>query len=117
MTSFSDFDYIEFFTDIADTDIQERCHAAIEKAIIEQLGELEAIEQFANYHGLIESESELSELFDDENEAWLEKTHLKGDQVAINEEFNNWSDSMCKDGSIHDKQYREYCYVGKYAKD
>lgn len=117
MTSFSDFDFVEFFTDIADTNVQELCHAAIEKAIIDEIGELAAIEQFASYHSLIESEYELSELFDDENEEWLEKMNNRGDQVAITEEFNNWSDSMCKDGSIHDKQYHEYCYVGKYAKD
>lgn len=71
MTSFSDFDYVEFFTDIADTDVQERCHAAIEKAIIDEIGELEAIEQFAEYHGLIESEAELSERFDNENADWV----------------------------------------------
>lgn len=115
MASFSDFDYVEFFTDIADTDVQESCHAAIEKAIIDEIGELEAIEQFAEYHGLIESEAELSERFDGENEDWLLTT--QGDQIMINEAFNNWSDFLCKDGLIHDKQYHEYCYVGKYAKD
>ena len=117
MTSFSDFDFVEFFTDIADTDVQERCHAAIEKAIIDEIGELAAIEQFAEYHGLIESESELSERFDDENEEWLEKMNSQGDQVAISEAFSNWSDHLCKNGLIHGKQYHEYCYIGKYAKD
>ena len=95
MTGFSDFDYVEFFIDIADTDVQERCHAAIEKAIIDEIGELEAIEQFAEYHGLIESEAELSERFDDENADWLEKMNSQGDQVAINEHFSNWSDHLC----------------------
>ena len=117
MTSFSDFDYVEFSTDIAAKSLEEDCRQAVKDTIIEQLGELRAIEQFAEYHGLIESESELSERFDNENEEWLEKMNNRGDQVAINEEFNNWSDSMCKDGSIHGKQYHEYCYVGKYAKD
>ena len=117
MTDFSDFDYVEFFTDIADTDVQERCHAAIEKAIIDEIGELKAIEQFAEYHGLIASESELSEQFEEIDEDWLEKMDSQGDQVAISEAFSNWKDSLCKDDLLHSKQYHEYCYVGKYAKD
>ena len=117
MTSFSDFDYVEFFTDIANTNLQEDCRQAIKDTIIEQLGELRAIEQFAEYHGLIESEAELSERFDDENADWLEDMNNQGDQVAINEHFSNWSDHLCRNGLIHSKQYREYCYVGKYAKD
>ena len=117
MASFSDFDYVEFFTDIAAKSLEEDCRQAVKDTIIEQLGELEAVEQFANYYGLIESESELSELFDDENEEWLEKMNNQGDQVAIDTYFNDWSDGLCKDGLIHGKQYHEYCYVGKYAKD
>ena len=116
-TSFKDFDFTEFFTDIADDDIKRDCESAIRETIIEQLGELEAIEEFAEYHGLIESESELSERFDDEHEDWLEKMNNKGDQVAIDTYFNDWTDGLCKDGLIHETQYSNYCYVGKYSRD
>ena len=113
MTNFSDFDYVEFFQDIAGENLQNQCLEAIETTIKENLGKLEAVEEFAEYHGLISSESELSERFDDENEDWLHKN--RKDSIMINEAFNNWSDSLCKDGEIHSEQYSNYCYVGKYS--
>ena len=115
MTNFSDFDYVEFFQDIASEDLRDRCLEAIEATIEENLGKLEIIEEFAEYHGLISSESELSERFDDENEEILIPLAAKNDSVAISEFFNNWTDSMCKGGEIHGEQYDEYCYVGKYS--
>ena len=117
MTSFSDFDIAQLYKDgmiyVGDLGTDD----AVAEALINHIGELDLVEEFASDNNLIASEAELSERFDDENAEWLEKMHLKGDQVAISEAFNNWSDSLCKDGLIHDKQYHEYCYVGKYAKD
>ena len=50
MTSFSDFDYVEFFTDIAAKSLEEDCRQAVKDTIIEQLGELRAIEQLSLIH-------------------------------------------------------------------
>lgn len=77
---------------------------------------LEIIEEYAMLNNLIQSEEELSERFD----SMLECSNFfsvydKDDAVAINEEFNNYSDSLCKDGQIHEEQYNNYCYVGKFA--
>ena len=115
MTNFKDFDYVEFFQDIASADLHNRCLEAIGATIEENLGKLEIIEEFAEYHGLISSESELSEIFDNENEKILQPLAAKNDSIAISEFFNNWTDSMCKGGEIHGEQYNEYCYVGKYS--
>ncbi len=37
------------------------------------------------------------------------------DVPAMSETFNNWADALCKNDDIHDLQYSEYGYVGKYA--
>lgn len=31
------------------------------------------------------------------------------DETALNEEFNNWTDSLCKDGIISESIYNEVC--------
>lgn len=31
------------------------------------------------------------------------------DEIALNEEFNNWTDSLCKDGVISEEIYNEVC--------
>ena len=117
MTSFSDFDIAQLYKDgmiyVGDLGTDD----AVAEALINHIGELDLVEEFASDNNLIASEAELSERFDDENEEWLEKMNSQGDQVAIDTHFNDWSDGLCKDGLIHDKQYHEYCYVGKYAKD
>jgi len=75
---------------------------------------LEIVESFALDNGLISSEEELSERFDQMiEECWPDID--TDDEVMISEEFNNWSDSLCKDGEIHEEQYNNYCYVGKYS--
>ena len=61
----------------------------------------------------IESEEMLSEMFDDLNADWLRDN--EDDQPAIDQEFNDWTDMLCKDGTLHPEQYKNYCYVGKYA--
>ena len=31
------------------------------------------------------------------------------DQDALDQEFNNWTDAMCKDGEITEEQYNNVC--------
>ena len=75
---------------------------------------IELVEAYAADNGLIDSEETLSEAFDSMLEECFPDFD-KDDEVAINEDFNNWSDSLCKDGLIHEEQYRQYCYIGKYS--
>ncbi len=35
--------------------------------------------------------------------------------LAMDRAFNDWTDSLCKDGVIHPEQYNNYVYVGKYS--
>ena len=74
---------------------------------------LEVIEQLAELEGMICSEEELSEAFD---EMIKECYHYpeKFTPTDIRTFFNDWSDGLCKDGRIHEEQYETYCYVGGY---
>jgi len=84
---------------------------------------IDIVEEYANsqnmyignrdYMPWIEAEGQLSERFDSENEDWLHEH--RDDEIAISEEFNNWTDAMCKNGDLHPEQYDKYCYVGKYS--
>ena len=77
---------------------------------------IDIVEEYAMYNNLIESEEQLSERFDSMlEESNFFDTYGKDDSAAINEEFCNYSDSLCKDGQIHEVQYDNYCYVGKFA--
>lgn len=76
---------------------------------------LEMVELYAAEVGAIESEGELSERFDEEVAPLVIAEYGADDEPAMAEAFNNWSDSLCKDGEIHPEQYNQYCYVGKYA--
>ena len=76
---------------------------------------LELVELYAEEMGYISSEDELSEIFDENVLPSTIEVYGEDDSVAINEEFNNWSDSLCKDGEIHPEQYNNYCYVGRLA--
>lgn len=75
---------------------------------------LEIIEALAEHEFWIASEEELSEKFDDEIVQSVIEQYGEDDEVAINEAFNNWADELCKNGELHELQYSEYCYVGKY---
>lgn len=80
---------------------------------------LDMVELYADSQGFIASEDDLSEKFDNEImpsliEHYGKKGELFDDETMMNEEFNNWSDSLCKDGEIHPLQYDNYCYVGKH---
>jgi len=77
--------------------------------------ELEALEKHAKYFPsevTYPSEKSLSYAFDEIIDEFGLNTD---DSVMINEEFNNWTDGLCKDSVLHSCQYDSYCYVGKYA--
>ena len=81
---------------------------------------LEMVELYADEMGYISSEDELSERFDAEIMPDILAQYAKPgeefeDQDTINEAFNNWTDSLCKEGEIHPEQYARYTYTGKYS--
>ena len=76
---------------------------------------LEIIGEYAADNNGIDSEQALSDRFDDEIAPLIIDQYGEGDKPAMNEAFNNWSDSLCKDGELHEIQYSQYCYVGEYA--
>jgi len=89
--------------------------------------ELELVEAYAAYHNppktysqrLIESEDDLSDIFDEMVKEISSNNELlkiqNGDDLPMFREwFNNWTDELCKDGYLHPLQYHEYCYVGQY---
>ena len=80
-----------------------------------QIELLEIVELYAADNGMIDSESALSELFDSEIAPLVIAQYGEKDSVAMNEAFNDWSDALCKDGTIHPEQYSQYCYVGKWS--
>ena len=77
---------------------------------------LEVVEELAEERGYdIDSELSLSELFDETVAPHVIDQYGEDDTVAMSEEFNNWSDVLCKDGEIHPEQYAQYDYIGKYS--
>lgn len=82
---------------------------------------LEMVELYASEANLpYWDEEALSHAFDrDIMPGIIEQCGKKGeafdDETMVNEEFNNWSDMLCKDGEIHPEQYANYCYVGEYS--
>lgn len=78
---------------------------------------LDMVELYAEDNGMIASEQELSDRFDSEILPHVIEKYGEDDQPAINEAFNDWTDSLCKDGEIHEEQYNSYCYVGRLADD
>ena len=75
---------------------------------------LEAIEALAYWEDMIDSEEALSEKFDEDMGEFIEPLYEEDDEVAINEEFSNWTDNLCKEGVLHKEQDERYKYVGKY---
>lgn len=78
---------------------------------------LNLIEGYGEANDLIASEEQLSERFDEEVAPFIIEKYGKNDEVAMNTAFNDWTDSLCQDGEIHEVQYNAYCYVGKYSSD
>lgn len=74
---------------------------------------LEVVEELAIWEGMISSEEELSERFDE----FLMEVNCCPERMTATDvrvTFNDWKDSMGKDGMIHPEQCNEYCYEGKY---
>lgn len=62
------------------------------------------------------SEIALSLCFDDMNEGASYANHNGViDTIAATEDFNNWTDSLCKDGMITEEQYNTFSYVGEFS--
>ena len=78
---------------------------------------LDMVELYAEDNNMISSEAKLSEVFDEDVAQNVIEQYGADDTVAMNEAFNDWTDMLCKDGVIHEVQYSEYCYVGKYSGD
>lgn len=76
---------------------------------------LEIIEAYAADNNGIDSEQSLSDRFDDEIAPLVIEQYGADDETAMSETFNDWTDSLCEDGELHELQYNEYCYVGDYA--
>lgn len=76
---------------------------------------IDMVELYAADNGLIASEEELSELFDQEIAPLVIEQYGEDDTIAMDQAFNDWTDGLCKDGVIHPEQYDSYCYVGKYS--
>ena len=76
---------------------------------------LEVVEHYASENNLISSEGMLSDQFDEQVAPHVITAYGPDDEPAMNEAFCNWSDGLCKDGQLHDIQYNQYCYVGKYS--
>ena len=73
---------------------------------------LDIVEEYASMNNLIDSEEMLSLRFDQ----LLEEIDIDTDDSdMIHQAFNDWSDGLCKDGEIHQEQYNNYTYVGKYS--
>ena len=72
-------------------------------------------EALATEYGLPDSQQAMSDRFDEDVAPAVIKQFGADDDVAMSEAFNNWSDAMCKDGSISYVQYDQYCYVGEYS--
>jgi len=77
--------------------------------------DLYTIEQFGSDNNLIDSEESLSNAFDEMIAEAVITQYGADDTVAMSEAFNNWSDSLCKDGELHSQQYQDYCYIGKHS--
>ena len=76
---------------------------------------LRIIEEWGATEGLLSSEEEVSERFDESIAPFVIEAYGEDDKVAMNEAFNNWTDQLCKDGELHEFQYNNYEYVGRWA--
>lgn len=76
---------------------------------------LSMVELYAEQMCYISSEEDLSDRFDNDVALLVIEQYGEDDKIAMSEAFNNWSDSLCKDGEIHPEQYNLYCYIGIYS--
>jgi len=54
-----------------------------------------------------ETESDLRRRFIEEIQPHVIEQYGESDTVALNEAFNNWTDSLCKDGEISEEAYNQ----------
>lgn len=76
---------------------------------------LDIVEGYAENNGGISSEEELSNRFDNEIAPLVIENYGTEDQPAIDEAFGNWTDSLLSVGEIHEAQYNQYDYIGRYS--
>lgn len=81
--------------------------------------ELQSVESYIE--GLLDSsnnypdEQSLSDAFDENIAPLVIEQYGEDDEPAMNEAFNDWTDSECKEGNLHTCQYNNYCYVGEWS--
>lgn len=61
------------------------------------------------------SQDAVNEYFDEHIAPMVLENYDEDDTIAFTEAFNDWTDSLCKDGELHESQYNEYSYEGKYS--
>lgn len=90
-----------------------------DRVYVDEPSQLELDEESGNYN--YGSEQELSDAFDQMITELDAETQLKFanglDIDELNQTFNDWTDGECKDGSLSDEQYRNYCYIGKHPSE
>lgn len=77
---------------------------------------LEIVEGLAKREGMISDEEELSGRFDN----MMDECHEYPEHFTptdIRTFFNDWSDEVCKEGEIHEEQYNQYGYVGRFESE
>lgn len=73
--------------------------------------ELELVEEYAYTDDeMYDSEEALTEAFDEQIAPMVIEQYGPDDHPAMREAFNNWTDSECRDGRLHQSQYDEYTY-------
>lgn len=73
------------------------------------------VEEIADNNRWISDEGQLSDMFDEEIAPMVIEEYGEDDTDAMNQAFNDWTDGLCRDGTIHEEQYNTYEYVGKYS--
>ena len=85
----------------------ENLIVALDDDIIEELYEEEMTESGYNDHLYMSYEDAVAE-FQAEIEPLVVARYGRDDNVALREEFNNWTDYLCKDGRITSNQYNTW---------
>lgn len=87
-----------------------------------EIEEMELVCWFAEENVMLWASSEraLSERFDKEVMPTILKQHGEigeefHDQPMVDQEFSFWIDGLCRDGEVHELQYDQWEYVGKWS--
>ena len=117
MSSFEDYDFKEQLADHIRFDISDEDAEGLASLLGKTL--LEMAEEYAEGHGLIDSEEALTLRFDSEIAQNVVEAVGEKDYPAMRQAFNDWTDSLCRDGQLHQLQYENYTYctvVGEHAR-